>query len=159
MSGQTSPPGKTFNERWPDDVATANYLAGPWVPVALGGLAGIIGAPLLLGAWLGSSWLPWIVFGSALVVLTLLVPRARGGMRMWMLRGWRLAAWTLLAGLLGIVGLLLTGRLCVSEACIGGAGLTPDRLVPGIVVFAVSVLGSTLAAIAVDRAARRFPVR
>ena len=159
MSRQTAPPGKTFNERWPDDVASANYLAGPWVPYALGGLAGIVGIPIVIGAGLLASWLFVLGLVTVVGVLTALVARPGRTPGTVVLRLWRFTTWVLLAGLIGIVALFATGVLCDTAACLEGTRSTPERIVPAVVVFALTVAGSVAAAVGVERAARRLAVR
>jgi hypothetical protein len=159
LSRQTSPPGKSFNERWPDDVATANYLARPWVPIALGGCAGIAGLPLVAAAFLLWSWTNLLTVVAAFGLLTFLASRTRGSLRVWILRLWRLTGWLLLAGLVGYIALVLAGALCGTAICGAGTGATPERVGPSVVVFVVILVGSVFAAVAVDRAARRLPMR
>jgi hypothetical protein len=159
MSGQTSPPGKTFKERWPDDVATADYLAGPLVPTALGGLAGLIGAPAFLAALVFSSWVSIIAYVATLALLTGVLWPSRGAIQRWAGRLWRFVAWVGLAALAGLVMGIFATILCEGSSCFAQDRNVASRVVPVIVVFATSVAGSTLAAVAADRAARRLTVR
>ena len=155
MPGYTAPPGETFEERWPDEAAERQWLAGPWVPVVLGGFAGLVGVPLMLaalvrGQTVGTLAILFILLGIA----TLGMVRGRGGVSKLSGRVWRLIAWSILAAGLGFLLGVVTDGLC--QACEPGPFLAMDRPVASVVVFGGSVLGSIAIAIGVDRAARRL---
>jgi hypothetical protein len=159
MSGQTSPPGRTFEERWPDDVAQANYLATPWVPIALGGLAGLFALPIVIAGW-ATALSIGTVLGLALVftLLTLVTARTSGALQTWLLRLWRLVAWIGLATVVGLGSIVLTSVACDETSCSIGRQIG-ERPIPSVLVFALTVAGSVLAAVAVDRTSRRLTVR
>ena len=156
MTRETAPPGKTFEERWPDDAAEREWLAGPWVPVILGGFGGLIGLPMLLASLVVAGGLPAvIVVAVTLGLATLLLIRTGGGMQRAVGRLWRLVAWLALAAALGLLLGLVTAALC-DATCAPAGWRDYDSPVVMVVVFGGSVLGSIAIAIGVDRAARRL---
>ncbi|HYH91844.1 MAG TPA: hypothetical protein VD763_01700 [Candidatus Saccharimonadales bacterium] len=158
MSGQTSPPGKTFEERWPDDVAEANFLAGPWIPVALGGLAGLFGVPVLLSGLLRGQTVPFLIIViGALALASYAVPRTGGKARRRLLSLWKVAAWVLLASGAGILIGWISVAVC-DAACAAGTSTT-DRTIPTGIVFITTVAASVGLAMAVDRMGHRLPRR
>src|SRR5688572_32240514 len=102
MSRYTPPPGDTFDERWPDEAAESRWLAGPWLPIILGGFAGLFGAPLLLLSLFG-AWSPvsWIVGAAVLGLLTFGVLRTSDTPARLLGRLWRIAAFVALSLALG----------------------------------------------------------
>ena len=157
MSGQTSPPGDTFEERWPDDVAEANWLAAPWTPIVLGGLAGLFGAPVLLVS-LALRWFPMsvIVWLGLLVLLTLAVRASSGRSQRGLGRLWRLVAWLGAVAVLGYLIGLATIVLCGGASCSPTFPMDDGQPVAAVVVFALSVGGSIVAAMGVVRLGRRL---
>jgi hypothetical protein len=159
MSGQTSPPGKTFEERWPDDVAEANYLAGPWIPIALGSLAGLFGVPVLLGGLLRGQTLPFLVVVIGVLALTsFAVTRTGGKARRRILALWKVAAWVLVAAVAGILIGWLSVALC-DAACAAPIQRDGARVLPSAIVFFAMVGSSIGLAMAVARISRRLPRR
>jgi hypothetical protein len=159
MSGQTSPPGDSFAERWPDDAAEREYLAGPWIPVVLGGAGGLFGVPLILAGLTTSLLIPMVlVLGATLLATTLLVRRSAwaGGRGQMARRVWKIAAWLALMTVLGVVVVWLVDAVCpASGACITER-LGLERNVAQLVTVVGLVGGSILGAIEVDRIARRL---
>jgi hypothetical protein len=156
MTRYTPPPGETFDERWPDEAAEREWLAGPWVPVVLGGFGGLFGVPLMLaalvrGQTVGTLAVLFIVLGLA----TLGMVRGRGGARRLSGRVWKLVAWSILAAVLGLLLGIVADTLC-QDLCAPGPIRYFDRPVATVAVFGGSVLGSIAIAIGVDRAARRL---
>lgn len=156
MSRYTPPPGDTFEERWPDEAAEREWLAGPWIPIVVGGVAGLFGVPLMLaalvrGQTVGTLAVLFVVLGLA----TLGMAWTGGGLRRWSGRVWRLVAWSILAAGLGFLLGIAADGLC-QDLCEPGRSSMADRPVATVVVFGGSVLGSIAIAIGVVRAARRL---
>ena len=160
MSGQSSPPGSTFEERWPHDAAEVGYMAGSWIPIVLGGLAGLFGVPLvaarLLTTW---SFVAVLVLAAIAVLFTFAVLRSRGTFQVGLARAWRVVVWFGVTAVSGLVLLIVAGALCGAATCTDVARFDMARLMPSMVVFALSVAGSAWLAVAVDRAARRLAAR
>ena len=156
MTRYTAPPGETFEERWPDEAAEREWLAGPWVPVVLGGFGGLFGVPLMLAALVrGSTVGTLAVLLAALALATLGMVRGRGVTRRLSGRLCRLVAWSILAAGLGFLLGIVADALC-QDACAPGPFGYLDRPIATVAVFGGSVLGSIAIAIGVDRAARRL---
>ena len=157
MPPETAPPGETFNERWPDDTANADYLAAPWIPVAFGGLGGLLGLPIVLWATARTNPVPFlVVVGGTLIVMTLLATRLGRKGRRRALSVWKVAGWALVAAIGGLLVAVLSDLVC-DRAC--EVATLPDRVIPSVITVAASILISIGAAIGVDRAARRVPTR
>jgi hypothetical protein len=157
MSRETKPPGRTFEERWPHDAAEADYLAGPWVPIALGGLAGLFGLPLVLGAILVTAPLPYLgIVGGALALSTYAVLGWTGRGQRRVARLWRLSAWLLMAAVAGLLLAILVDALCSDVACREASPLEGPRAI-ATVITTIAVIGTSVGlAVFVDTAVRRI---
>ena len=152
MSRETAPPGDTFEERWPDDAADREWLAGPWIPVVLGGLAGIIGAPMIALAVLAANWpVNTLVVLVLTGLLTVGVLRTEGRTQRRIGRLWRFFAWLIAVAILGIGLSYLTLALCDGDACAQLFRVGAQRWIVGAIVFGLGVFGSIGLAIVVDR--------
>ena len=160
MSGYTAPPGDTFEERWPDEAAERNWLSGPWLPIVLGGFAGLFGAPLYLLALFG-TWSPvsWVIGAMVLGLLTLGVLRTSGRPSRILGRLWRIAAFVALSLGLGLVMWLVNLVVCDQGRCGGSFSLDQTRFAVSAMMFAAAVLGSILIAMWVDRAGKHLAAR
>ena len=159
MSRETAPPGDTFEERWPHDAAEAEWLAGSWIPVVLGGLAGILGAPMIALAILAANWPIVLLVVLALVgLLTVGLLRTHGRTQRRLGRLWRFFVWLVGAALLGVVLSYLSLSLCVGDIC-HPFGVDLQRPVISAIVFGLSVAGSIGLAILVDRQGRVLAAR
>jgi len=159
MAPETAPPGKTFEERWPDDASSADYLAGPWIPVALGGLAGLLGLPILLWAAARTNPVPFlVVVGGTILVMTVLAMRLGRKGRRRALSVWKIAGWALVAAVGGLVVTVLSDAICdvACQATAVGQGIS---VLPSVLIMAASIIVSVGVAVGVDRAARRVPTR
>lgn len=159
MSG-TRPPGKTFAERWPDEVAETSWLAGPWIPLVLGGAGGLIGLPVLLATAVDRA-LPWsaIIVVGLIALATAGLVGTRGRAQRLVGRSWRIVTWVGLVTLLGC-GIALAGlAICGPTGCGPGFGLDPTRPLAGALSFGASILGSMAIAWWVDRTGRRLVAR
>ena len=160
MSRYTAPPGDTFEERWPDEAAETRWLAAPWLPIILGGFAGLFGAPLFLLSLFG-TWSPvsWIVGAAVFGLLTLGVLRMSGRPARIVGRLWRLAAFVALSLVLGFAMWLVGTALCETATCSLTVGPDAGRFAVSAMLFAAAVLGSILIALWVDRAGRALAAR
>jgi hypothetical protein len=159
MSRETAPPGDTFEERWPHDAAEAEWLAGPWIPVVLGGFAGILGAPMIALAILAAKWPNVLLVVLALVgLLTVGLLRTRGRTQRRIGRLWRCFVWLVGAALFGILLSYLSLWLCVGDIC-SPMGVDLQRPVISALVFGLSVAGSIGLAVVVDRWGRALSAR
>jgi hypothetical protein len=159
VSPETAPPGDTFEERWPHDAAEAEWLAGPWIPIVLGGLAGIVGGPMIALAILAADWPIVLLVVLALVgLLTMGLLRTRGRTQRRIGRLWRFFVWLVGAALVGIVLSYFSLSLCVGDIC-HPFGFNLQRPVIGAIVFGLSVFGSIGLAILVDRAGKTLSTR
>lgn len=161
MSEYTPPPGRTFKERWPDEVAETAWLAGPWIPLVVGGLAGMLTLPVTLAMVL-DPWFPWslIVLLGLVAVATAGVLRTRGRPQRLVGRIWRVLTWAVLATVLGYAIAFVGMAICEPGICRVGTG--PSRsslLVAGTAGFAASILGSMAIAWWVDRTGKRLVAR
>ena len=151
MTRETAPPGKTFEERWPDDAADQAWLAGPWIPIVLGGLAGIIGGPMIALAILSANWPIVLLVVLALVaLLTVGMLRTGGRTQRRIGRSWRFFVWLVGVAVLGLGLSYLSLFLCEGDIC-SPFGVNLQRPVIGAIVFGLSVAGSIGLAILVDR--------
>ncbi len=159
MSG-TRPPGKTFEERWPDEVAETAGLAGPWIPLVLGGAAGLIGLPILLATAVDGS-LPWsaIVLVGLIALATAGYLSTRGSQQRLVGRLWRIVTWAGLVTLLGYLVAMAGLGICGATGCRPGFGLDPSRPLAGALAFTASILGSMAIAWFVDRTGQRLVAR
>ena len=153
---ETRPPGDTFEQRWPDEVAETQWLAGPWIPIVFGGLAGFFGLPMILAAVVLGWWPSLAVMAGLLGLATLGLTRTHGGPQRWSGRLWRVMAWSLLAAVLGIALGALSSLLCAGEVCPPGRSILVNKPVASLVVFGLTIAGSMGIAVVVDRTARRL---
>ena len=161
MSGYTAPPGDTFEERWPDEAAERSWLAAPWLPIVLGGFAGLLGAPAVpAGAVRGvvadrpGSSGPW---SSACSTLGLL--RTSGRPSRILGRLWRITAFVALSLGLGFAMWLVSLVVCDQGRCAVSLSFDPARFAVSAMMFAAAVLGSILIAMWVDRAGKALAAR
>lgn len=155
MTRETAPPGKTFKERWPHDASEREYLAAPFVPVVLGGLAGLFAVPALLAQLFLAMPLPVAgVVGIALGVTTVAIARATARPARWVVRVWKLAAWIGAAIALGLLVTAVGSALCDGSACAGVGRYATVRAIPMAVTFALSLGGAFAITFAVERGAR-----
>lgn len=157
MAPESAPPSKTFAERWPDDAAEADYLAGPWIPVAAGGLASLVALPIILGQVLRIAPLPFLLIaGGIIVIATLAMTRATGKARRRAGRAWKFGFWISLAAVVGVVLDRLSTVIC-DAACRAAAGpADPDRMGPTLVSMVALVASSIALAILANRAGDRL---
>lgn len=154
------PPGRTFRERWPHDAAAADYLAAPWVPLALGGLGGLLAAPYVAASVMTN---PVAAVGliAAAAASTLALRRGLGGRLAG--RAWRTLAWFVLIGLVGIPLAWIVGEvggaLCPAAGCGGLRSRDAGSALTMVVATGLSLVASVVLAVLVDRAGRRLAPR
>lgn len=122
MSPRFRPPGKTFKERWPQEVEETRYFASTSYAVVVGGVLGVLLVPLAM--WEAASAAPLAVVGIVLgllgVTATLLGANTPG--RRWLALIWKSGAWLLGAAVLGLtvesIAMAFCGDLCGSAAAV-----------------------------------------
>ena len=160
MTRETAPPGKTFKERWPRDASEREYLAAPFVPIVLGGLAGLLAVPALLAQLFLAATVPVaIVVALAIAGSTLVIARGTARPGRWIVRIWKLGAWIAAAIALGLVVTAVGAVLCEGSSCAAGGRYAVERAIPMAVTFALSVGGALAITIAVERGARTLVAR
>ncbi len=150
MAPETAPPGKTFEERWPDDAAESKYLAGPWFLFVLAGLLGVLAVPLLIARAIVAAPLLFVAIGVLFILVTVALARASGKRRSRLTRLWKVAAWFLAAAGLGIAIDLLGPVLC-DEACGAAALENPTASTPALATYLMLIAGTAVITILVDR--------
>ncbi|HEX6868297.1 MAG TPA: hypothetical protein VF119_05800 [Candidatus Limnocylindrales bacterium] len=155
MARETAPPGTTFKERWPLDASERDYLAAPFVPIVLGGLAGLFAVPALLAqAFLAATVPVTIVVALGVILTTLAIAHATAKPARWIVRIWKLATWIAAAIALGLVVTAVGAALCDGSACATASRYAIDRAIPMAVTFALSLGGAFAITFAVERGAR-----
>ena len=150
MAPHGKPPGKTFNERWPDEVADSNYLAGPWFLFILAGLLGFLGVPLILGRGVLIAPLLFVGIFALFMVVTIALNRATGRRRRLLARAWKVGAWIFAAAALGLAIDLVSRSLC-DDACRAAALEDPMRSPPALLTYLMLIGGTAVITILVDR--------
>lgn len=160
MAPDTSPPGKSFAERWPHDASEREYLAAPWLPIVLGGMAGLFAVPALLAQLFITVPVPVLVLIFANVALTTLaIGRAEGRPSRWLVRLWKVWVWVAAAIVLGLAVSFIGVALCDGTACAGEGRTSTGRAIAMAVTFAASIGGALAITLLVERAARRLVAR
>jgi hypothetical protein len=159
MGGPTSPPGRTFRERWPHDAATADWLARPFVPIVLGGVAGLLAAPVWLFSVTLSQPVVTIVVLAIAVITSILLDRSAGRPRAIVARGWRVSIWWLLMVALGWLLSLVGVAVCTGDLCTDTGTSDASWVGAALPIFVLTVAGSTLGAVAIDRLGMRLARR
>jgi hypothetical protein len=150
MSPRFRPPGRTFKERWPHEVEETRYLAATSYAVVLGGLLGVLTAPLGLWHALAAVPLGAGIIVAVLVMIPVAMTRAPAGTHRWLALAWKIGAWVIGACLIGLVVDTITLAMC-DEAC--RATVAPASRPSGLLLsYLLLVAGSIGLALVVDRA-------
>jgi len=149
MAPETAPPGETFKERWPDEVADSNYLAGPWVMFVLAGLLGLFAIPLLIGRALLAAPLLFVAIFVLFVLVTGALGRATGKRRSRLARLWKAGAWFFAAAALGLAIDLAAPVIC-DAACQAAVRENPTGPMPSTVTYLLLIVGTVVITILVD---------
>jgi len=149
MAPHGKPPGTTFKERWPDEIADSNYLAGPFALFGVGGVLGLFGVPLLLGRGMLAAPLVFIGIFALFIVVTIALQRATGRPRGHLARAWKIGAWIFAAAALGLAIDLVSAGLC-DAACRTAAQANPMGSPPALLTYLMLLVGTVAITILVD---------
>lgn len=148
MKQRFRPPGKTFNERWPQEAEETRYFASTSYAVAVGGVLGVLLVPLAVWQAVSASPLAagGVVLGLLGVTATLRGVATPG--RRWLALIWKGGAWLLGAALLGLAVESIAVALC-ANGC--GTAASVRRASP-LLTYLPLVAGSVVIAYLADRA-------
>lgn len=149
MKPRFRPRGKTFKERWPQEVEETRFLAATTTAPVAGGLLGLFGVPLIVWGQVASAPILFAILLGIFGLITLAIPRVPAGVRRWLTLAWKVTGWTIAAGVVGLVVESIAGAMC-DDRC--RLALGPGKGAPGMLLtYILLVAGSIGAAILVDR--------
>lgn len=157
MSPRFRPPGRTLKERWPQEAEERRYFAATTYAVVLGGLLGLVMAPLALWRFFSVTPMALAVIVALLILVTLVIGRMDERGRRWLALAWKIGAWVVAATALGFVFESIAFAICGD-----GCRATSPRMPPSglLLTYALQLVGSVGIALLADRwgnALRRRP--
>ena len=143
------PPGRTLNERWPQEAEERRYFAATTYAVVVGGILGVLTVPFTVTALLSEAPLVAAVLIAALLAIAVTISRVDATRARWLALAWKIGAWVVGAAALGLVVEAVGLAMC-NETCLRSLAAARGT-VPLILMYAVLVAGSAGIAILADQ--------